>query len=471
MKGKQTFILLLIVTALGGAWYFLSKGAQDSWSGSAASGGKVIDFPVNDVARVAIKQGDSEVNLVRKNEIWTVQERADYPANFELVGGLLRKLWELKTVQEVKVGPSQLPRLELVEPGKGDNAGTLVRMSAADGKPINALLIGKKYLRKMEGGGVDFGGGGDGFPAGRYVKPVSDAKVSLVSVTLDEVDPKPEHWISKEFIKVETPKSVSVSGASETQRWSLTRESASAEWKLADAKPDEKADSSKTSPLNSVLSSPSPVDVLATDAKLEDPITNATIETIDGFRYELKIGKANDDNHPVSVKVTATLPKERTPGKDEKPEDKTRLDGEFAIKQKQFQEKLAKEQKFQDRIYLLPKYTVEALLKERSALLAEKPAETPKPADAPTPAAAPVSPSTPKPASSVPAPSPATPTPKTEAASAPVSAPTAPQSTAPPAPATPATSPKPATPTPTPAPATPTPSAATASAPEAATKP
>ena len=66
----------------------------------------------------------------------------------------------------------------------------------------------------------------------------------------------------------------------------------------------------KTSPLSSVLSSPSPVDVLAADAKLEEPVTTATVETFDGFRYALKIGKESGENRPISVKVTATLPKE-----------------------------------------------------------------------------------------------------------------------------------------------------------------
>lgn len=462
MKGKQLFILLLLVGILGGAWYYLSKGTAESWSESAADGGKVIEFPINDVTRVTIKHGATEVNLAKKGDAWTVQERGDYPANFELVSGLLRKLWELETVQEVKVGPSQLPRLELVEPGKGDNSGTLVQLSAADGKPMSSLVLGKQYLRKSEGGGMDFGGADAGFPAGRYVKPLSDPKVSLVSETLDEVDPKPEHWISKEFIKVESPKTVTVSGASEAQRWSLTRDSASGEWKLAAAKPEEKLDSSKTAALGSVLSSPSPADVLAADAKLEEPVTNATVETFDGFRYELRIGKATGDNHPVALKVTATLAKERSPGKDEKPEDKTRLDGEFALQRKKLEEKLANEQKFQGRTYLLPTHIVEPLLKERAALLAEKPAPTPTPATAaPSAVSAPVlpAPTAPtKPAASA-TPSPVPTPPMADASATPVPTPVAPGKTATPPPApptspTPAASPKPAAPPASPTPAT-----------------
>ena len=48
------------------------------------------------------------------------------------------------------------------------------------------------------------------------------------------------------------------------------------------------------------------------------------------------------------VAVTAQLPKERTPGKDEKPEDKARLDKEFKDKQKKLEDKLSQEQSLRE---------------------------------------------------------------------------------------------------------------------------
>jgi hypothetical protein len=360
-----------------------------------------------------------------------VKERADYPASFQEVSELLRKLWELKTVQDVKVGPSQLPRLELIEPGKGDKAGTLVQFLGADGKLLSAVLVGKKHLRKSDGGDMGFGGAAEGFPVGRYVKPANGEKVSLVSETLDEVDPKPERWLLKDFIKIENPKSIAVSGP---QTWTVSRENATAEWKLADAKPEEKLDTGKVSPLSSVFASANFNDVLAPDAKIEDPTTTATIETFDGFRYELKIGKPNGDNYPVLVKVEGNFSKERTPGKDEKPEDKTRLDGEFVVKQKQLDEKLAKEKKMEGRAYLVAKFTVDPLLKERSGLLPDKPAEPVAPAPAPG-AAPPVSVTTPPISVTTPpvtAPPGATARPRIEAVTPPVQAPPLPPKATPP---------------------------------------
>lgn len=188
MKGKQLLLLLLLVAVLGAAGYYVQKGSQSSWSSTAGgAGGKVVEFDINEVAQVHVKSASGEVNIVRKEDEWTVQERADFPANYEQVGGLVRKLWDLKTVQEVKVGPSQMPRLELVEPGKGDAAGTVVEFKDKDGKNVGGLLLGKKHMRKSDGPAGPMGDMA-GFPSGRYVAPLGGTKVSLVSETLDEVE-------------------------------------------------------------------------------------------------------------------------------------------------------------------------------------------------------------------------------------------------------------------------------------------
>jgi len=103
------------------------------------------------------------------------------------------------------------------------------------------------------------------------------------------------------------------------------------------------------------------------------------IDTFDNFTYELRIGKLMGENYPVLVSVKGEPPKERTPAADEKPEDKTKLDQEFQTKQKQLTDKLATEQKLQARPYLIAKATIDQMLKDRAALMAEK-----KPAPSPS---------------------------------------------------------------------------------------
>jgi hypothetical protein len=204
---------------------------------------------------------------------------------------------------------------------------------------------------------------------------------------LSNIEPKPEQWVNKDWFKIEKLKSISVLTTNATNNWKVTRESETGEWKLADAKGDEKLDSAKTGAFGYLLSSPSFNDVVI-NAKPEttglDKPTVATLETFDNFSYTLKIGGSGEGDRQVQIVVSANLPKERVAGKDEKPEDKTRLDKEFAEKNKKLEDKLKSEKAFEKWTYTIAKYTVDQLLKERHELLAEKKEEPKK--DEPKPA-------------------------------------------------------------------------------------
>ncbi len=382
MKGKQLASLLGIVAVVGGVGFYLQRDQSKSWStsGNGAAGGKVLDFPVNDVARVTVKTTGTELNLVKKDDIWTVQERGNYPANFEQLSGLVTKISEMKTVQEVKVGPSQFARLELVEPGKGEGSGTLVEFKNKDDKSLGSLILGKKHMKKGDDSMAQFGMSGD-MPAGRYVVQLGGKSVSLVSDSLEEVNTKPESWLKRDFIKMENVTGITLAGATDAQKWKVSRETATADWKLDGATPEESLDAGKVNPIASALAFPTFADVMAPDAKPEetglDKPAVITFDTSDKFTYTLKIGKATGENYPVAITVAAALAKERIPGKDEKPEDKTRLDSEFTAAQKRLEEKLANEKKAEGRPYLIAKATIDQLLKDRAALLAEKKPETP----------------------------------------------------------------------------------------------
>ena len=391
MKARQLFIVLVLLVAVGGAALFLSRRNAGTWSSSAITNARIVDFPLNDVARVSIRSGGEEVSLVKKEELWRVQERADFPADFEKVSALIRKVWELKPVQDVKVGPSQLERLQLTEPSAEANSGTRLEFKAAGDNSLVALLLGKKLLRSSEPGL----GRPSEFPVGRYVMPAGQAqRVFLVADTFEDAPAKPEQWLRRDFIKIENPKLISVASPELAINWTLVRENASAAWKLTDAKPDEEIDPAKAASAASAFAYGNFNDVLPPDAEpavtgLDTP-ASVRFETVDGFTYELRIGKVSADNYPVLVSVTANLPKERPPAPDEKPEDKVRLDQEFQAKQKQLADKLTLEQQLPQRPYLIAKATVDQLVKGRVAFLIEK-----KPS--PVPAAPTASPGSAKP--------------------------------------------------------------------------
>jgi hypothetical protein len=390
MNRKQLIILLVLVAVLGGAGLMLHNKQKSSWEGANPSAGKKLlgDFPINDVAHIQIKQGSSDLNLAKKGEKWAVHERNDYPANFSQISDLLIKLGDLKIVQSEAVGQSQLTRLNLV-PGASTNSAVVVDFKDKNDKPIRSLLLGKKHMRKSNRpnpmmGDMDDDEGG-GFPDGRYVKVGNDAKdVILISDALANVDTKPDQWLNKDFFKVEKIRSVAVNFPVATNSWKISRETETGEWKLADAKPTEQLDNSKASGVGNALSAPAFNDVsMAKPEELGlDKPTTVTLDTFDNFTYTLKVGQKTNDNVPLIVSVAADLPKERAPGKDEKPEDKDKLDKEFKEKQKKLEEKLTQEKPFEKWTYLVSNWTFDQLVKERSQLLVEK-KEEPKKEDKP----------------------------------------------------------------------------------------
>jgi hypothetical protein len=267
-------------------------------------------------------------------------------------------------------------------PGQGTNAALVLDLKDQNGKTIQSLLLGKKHMQKPKGQSPlgDFGDAG--WPDGRYVKVgANSTTVALISDALANMEPKPEQWLNKDFIKVEKIRSIAADFPVATNSWKLTRETETGEWKLAAAKPSEQLDASKASSVNNPLSSPTfnDVDTKSTPEQLGlDKPSVVTIETFDDFVYTLKVGSKTNDNYALAVSVVAQLPKERTPGKDEKPEDKAKLDKEFKDKQEKLEEKLNQEKSCEKWVYLVSNWTLDPLLKERSQLLVEKKEEPKK---------------------------------------------------------------------------------------------
>ena len=389
MNRKQLTLLIVVAAVLGGLGWVAWRKEQAPYKESTQKmGGKVLpDFPLNDVEQLVIRQPAGSLTLAKKDDIWVVRDRGDYPANFANISDVIRKFWELKVAKPVKVGPSRLPVLELVAPDKGP--GTLVEFKDKSGKTINSVLLGAKSM-KESAGDPQFGGGS--FPDGRYVMVGSDVQsIALVTESFSNVEAKPEDWLQKDWFKAEKLKSITITSTNATNNWSLSRESETAEWKLAGPKADEGLDAGKSGTVTSALSYPSFVDLATNNSPaatgLDKPLV-AQIETFDGFTYTAKVGgKSGEENYYFQIAVAGNFPKERAPGKDEKPEDKAKLDKEFADGLKKHEDKLKAEKAYEKWTYIVSKWTVDPLLKDRKDLMLEKKEEpaTPEKKDAAAP--------------------------------------------------------------------------------------
>jgi hypothetical protein len=379
MKGKQLFILIVALLVLGGAGLYLRR--QDAAKltiSKVGMGEKVLgNFDINDVAGFRIRSGSNQLNVAREGDVWVVKERGGYPASFGTLSEFLRKMDDLKVTRPLELGPSRLVALDLVEPGKGN--GIQLELLGADGKTLKSILLGKTHSRGGEESPSPMGGGGS-MPNGRYVMISGDIRsVSLVSDPLSNVETRAEEWLEKEFFKVELPRRIEIIGSEAMNNFTLSRTNELGEWQLADAKPEEKPDSSKATLFSSALSAPAFTDVLVNPdlgALGLDKPSMARITTAAGFSYEFKLGKpqANED-YPLQVSVSAKFERERTPAADEKPEDKDKLDKEFKDKLSKLEQKLKLEQGFSKWTYLVSKWSIEPILKNRGDLFADKKSE------------------------------------------------------------------------------------------------
>jgi len=390
MNRKQFIILIGLLIVLGGAGKLLQTSHQTNASAGEEGAGKKLmgdSFPFNDVTLIHLKQDTNEVTLVKKQDIWKVAERKDYPANFSSISDFLLKLKDIKVVQKEEIGASQLGRLQLAPQGQGTNSGLVAEFKAADEKVLATLTLGKKHFAKPTAQQKQFGMGDEGFPDGRYVMAGKDTSSALlIPDALASAEPKPESWLSKDFFKVERAREISVSYPVSSNSWTIVRDTESGNWKLQDAKGDEKLDDARASGVATPFASVSFDDVLtgdtdATALGMSNP-TVVNVKTFDDFVYKVQVGIKLPQGYPLTLSVSSEFPAQRVPAKDEKPEDKTKADKAWADRRKQLESNLADARKFENWTYLVPSWSLDALLKERKDLLVEKKAES-KPGETP----------------------------------------------------------------------------------------
>jgi hypothetical protein len=378
MNRNQLILLVVVLVILGGAGLVLVKHNQESWAAPEGKAGQKLfpKYQVNDVATIHIEGDGSDLHLVHKDDGWKVKERDDYPANFTQISELLIKMGDLKVAQSDGIGAAQLGRMHLEVPGKGADSATLLELKDNSGKDLETLLIGKKHVHDT-GNSAPSPMGEDGFADGRYVMLPSDPKtLLLLSDALNSVDPKAAQWLNKDFFKIEKPREIDFVSTNATNSWKAVRAVDNGPWLLAGIPPEENVDSNKLTSLGGAMSYPSFVDV-ATNTSAEktgmDHPLQVTIETFDHFKYAMKIGaKSPENDYYFTVDVSADLPAQREAGKDEKPDEKKKLDKDFADKLKASQDRLKQEQSLGKYTYLVNTWLVDPLIRPRSEFIVPK---------------------------------------------------------------------------------------------------
>ena len=398
MSKRQVIILWAIALLLGGAVAAVKISQQKATdiSTQRAPGQTLFpSFPGSQVATIEISGKKGSLSLAKKENQWVVPDRGDYPARSATVNGFLRALSDLKVTRGTEAGPSLAPRF-------GMDEGVTAAFKDASGKELAKITLGKNVDNgstpdPMTGGGV----------TGRFIwNHADDSGFYAVSEMFSDVSESASAWLAPEFFTLLKIKSIAVSEpATATPAWKVFRANETAEFSAEGAAPGEVLSPEKATELKTLFSYLSFEDVIAgeklKERLLPDTTRTVTVETFEGFTYQLAISSAKPSGKPtvdgspagetvfLTVDVSATLPQERKKEEGEKPEDAKVKDEAFATRLKTLTEKLAAEKKLNGHTFEIDKQSAATLLLPRKAVIvdaAAPAAQPPAPAGPTTPA-------------------------------------------------------------------------------------
>lgn len=313
------------------------------------------------------KAGDARaVELVRKNDAWTVSERSGYPADVSKLRTLLRSLTEAKLFEEKTSTPENYPSLGVEDVRKPDATGVRVEIPAT--KPPVDLIVGKT---------------GPGSQS-QYVRRVGEPKSWLVSTSI-EVSATPESWIRKEITDVSADRVQSATVTVNSAKPYTVAKKTRADANFAVESLPKGKDLSGESAANGVataLAGLTLADVQQASGFDAGPSgAHTTIRTFDGLVIDLD-GWSRGDKHYVSVKAAfdqalADQFKSAAAAKDEKKESEAAKKDEAKADDKDAAMKTANVSEEANAInnsvsgwiYEIPQYKYDAIFKPLDELL------------------------------------------------------------------------------------------------------
>ena len=383
MSRKQFIIFAVLVLLIGGAGIAMFQRDTESWKGPDARLGQRVlpNLQVSEITQIHIKHKKDELNLeLDEKGTWRIKERGGFPADPALISELTFKAREWKIVQSEPIGEAQHARMEVAAPDATEGAATLLEFRGKDGKALAALFLGKKKLGKPP---LQVKGFDKGQPEGRYLLVSAEPKtLLLVQDPMNNIEPKPEKWIAKDFARIDRIKKLVVETPGTTISYQLSRDQEAGDWVLAGLRPGEKTDPSAAVSATNAFYQLAFTDI-AMGVKPEQlgRATTITADTFDGWTYVMRVAPKPDDDANVLFSVAVSgeaKPTERVSSKDEKPEEKEKRDKEHEEKFKRLQAQLAREKTLAPWVFVVEKKIVAPVLRERSRFI-EQPEKPEKP--------------------------------------------------------------------------------------------
>jgi hypothetical protein len=347
VNSRIAAVLVVLLVLLGGGALLIQQQSKTTAPGGSLGQPLLPGLKIAEVASVAIRPPAGGLTIERKGERWTIAERDGFPADYDKVRDFVLKASALKIGQSDTVGEKDRARLQL------DAGGTRVEFRGQDGKPLAALVAGRKYFKSEPDNPEKAIGDG------RWIALAGDdTHVYLVSDPLVQASTKSADWISRAGFAAEKVKAMEVRYP-DGSGYKVERSGDNADWKFPGSA--EKLDASKANAATYSLSLIEIADVAPKDAKPEDTgldkPTVVTASTFEGLTYTVKVGRLAGDNYYATVAIAG---EPRPEGKDAEE------------RAKKLAERLPRERDLGRHTLLIPKAKLEDTLKKRADLVEKK---------------------------------------------------------------------------------------------------
>ena len=185
---RQQFIALLIaaLVALSAAVYFSTQ---------RNSAGEVHGLPLlpalsselNTVTSLSVLKGSPtpSVTVHKQDDVWTVAERANYPADVSKLRKLLVSLGDAKILEEKTSNPANYSIIGVEDPTKPGATGAQIELITKQGK--QDLIVGKAAEQ------------------GSFVRRVGEKSSYIVEPAIS-FDAEPRYWIDSRLLDISTDK-------------------------------------------------------------------------------------------------------------------------------------------------------------------------------------------------------------------------------------------------------------------------
>jgi len=197
MKTKTVVILLGILVILAGAGIILRQTLHSQARKNNLGTPLLKEFPVERIAAIDIATADESILLSKQSDRWVVENHYRFPADFEKIAQMIRRLKEAKIGRDFSGTSAVLNRLALRDPQDAGAAKEhkAVRIELKDEKGLRLvkILVGKNKADTAEGGSGQ----------GQYLMLNQDPTVFLIDKDLTYVEKKQLAWLDQDLVQVD----------------------------------------------------------------------------------------------------------------------------------------------------------------------------------------------------------------------------------------------------------------------------